>query len=74
MLPKRTNHRQGRLFEQRLSELLNPHNELALLASYIKWSALEKKFAPFFDKEDGKPAKPVRLITGTSCKRAPHST
>ena len=64
MLPKRTNHRQGRLFEQRLSELLNPHNELALLASYIKWSALEKEFAPFFDKEDGKPAKPVRLITG----------
>lgn len=64
MLPKRTNHRQGRLFEQRLSDLLNPKNELALLASYIKWEALEKEFTHFFDKEDGKPAKPVRLITG----------
>lgn len=64
MLPKRTNHRQGRLFEQRLSDQLNPKNELALLASYIKWEALEKEFAPFFDNDDGKPAKPVRLITG----------
>jgi IS5 family transposase len=34
------------------------------LTSYIKWDALEKEFSPYFEKEDGKPAKPVRLITG----------
>jgi transposase, IS5 family len=64
MKPSRTNHRQGRLFEQRLSDLLNPNHELCLLASMIKWEALETEFAPFFDNEEGRHAKPIRLIAG----------
>lgn len=64
MKPSRTNHRQGRLFEQRLSDQLNPNHELCLLASMIKWDILETEFSSLFDDEDGRQGKPVRLITG----------
>jgi transposase, IS5 family len=64
MKPSQTNHRQGRLFEQRLSELLNPNHELCVLAEIIRWDLLEKEFDSIFIAEEGKPAKPVRLITG----------
>jgi transposase, IS5 family len=64
MKPRRTDHSQGRLFEQRLSDLLNPNHELCLLASVIKWDILEKEFSSFFNASDGREAKPIRLITG----------
>lgn len=64
MKPAITNHRQGRLFEQRLSDLLNPHHELCLLASMIKWDVLERQFSSLFDQEEGRCAKPVRLVAG----------
>jgi transposase, IS5 family len=64
MKPRRIDHSQGRLFEQRLSDQLNPHHELCMLASMIKWDILEKEFSPLFDANDGRGAKPVRLIAG----------
>jgi IS5 family transposase len=64
MIPNRTNHKQGRLFEQRLSEQLNPNHELCLLASLIDWETLEKQLLKHFDHEAGATAKPVRLIVG----------
>ena len=64
MKPKVTNHRQGRLFEQRLSDLLNPNHPLLLLAQLIDWEDLERELSIHFHDEIGAPAKPVRLITG----------
>lgn len=64
MKPKRTNHRQGRLFEQRLSEILNPNHELCILSALIKWDVMEKEFCSLFEQGEGSPAKPVRLMVG----------
>lgn len=64
MYPTKTNHRQGRLFEQRLSDLLNPNHPLLLLGGLIEWDYLEKEISPCFNEDLGAPAKPVRLIAG----------
>jgi len=64
MKPRRINHRQGRLFEQRLSDQLNPNHELCILSEVINWDLLENEFTLLFDDEKGKAAKPVRLIVG----------
>jgi transposase, IS5 family len=64
MKPQKTNHSQGRLFQQRLSEMLNPHHELCILANLIKWGEMEKLFCKQFHLEEGAPARPVRLMVG----------
>ena len=64
MKPSKTNHQQGRLFEQRLSDQLNPKNELHVLADIINWKALEDEFKSMFVGDAGAPAKPVRLMVG----------
>ena len=63
MKPRRTNHKQGRLFQQRLSEQLNPCHELLQLSKQIDWEAIEQQVIPYFE-EEGRPAKPIRLIVG----------
>jgi len=66
MKPSKTNHRQGRLFETRLSGLLNPKNELLRLAEEINWDYLEKECSSVFIDQGlgGQPPKPVRLMLG----------
>lgn len=64
MNPKKTNHSQGRLFESRLSEQLNPNHELFVFSRLVNWRTLEENFADKFVAEVGAPAKPVRLVTG----------
>lgn len=64
MKPKRIDHRQGRLFEQRLSDILNPNHELCILGGLIKWDEMDKAFTGLFQLEEGSPAKPVRLMVG----------
>ena len=64
MKPSKTNHQQERLFEHRLSDILNPNHSLLLFASLIQWEELDKEFSGFFTSEKGAPAKPVRLMTG----------
>jgi len=44
MIPKKTNYDQGQLFESRLSEMLDPHNNLRLLADLIEWGQKAKCF------------------------------
>lgn len=63
MKPKKTNHSQGCLFEQRLSEQLNPNHELLVMSRLIDWDPLETHLAYHFSQEEGCPAKPVRLIS-----------
>lgn len=47
-----------------LSTILNPSNELYLLASRINWKILENEFEMLFVENRGAPAKPVRLVVG----------
>ena len=63
MKPRHINHKQDRLFQQRLSELLNPRHELLQLSKQIDWKAIEQQVIPYFE-EEGRPAKPIRLIVG----------
>ncbi|MBI2721778.1 MAG: IS5 family transposase [Bacteroidetes bacterium] len=64
MKPKKINHAQGRLFQQRLSSQLNPSNELYQLSKLIDWEFLEKEFSGLFVEKMGASAKPVRLVVG----------
>lgn len=66
MKPSKTNHRQGRLFETRLSDLLNPQNELFKLGEEINWDNLEEACSSVFIDQGlgGQPPKPVRLMLG----------
>jgi IS5 family transposase len=64
MKPKKNHQNQGLLFQQRLSDELNPRHELYILAQLIDWEYFEKEFSVIFDKEKGAPAKPIRLIIG----------
>lgn len=64
MKPLKINHAQGRLFEARLSELLNPKHELYQLSQKIDWDYFEKEFEKLFKSNYGHPPKPIRLIVG----------
>lgn len=64
MTPKKTNHSQNRLFQSRLSEILDPTNRLLLLADLTDWKELEESLSPYFNSERGAAAKPIRLVAG----------
>jgi IS5 family transposase len=64
MKPTKINHQQSLLFEQRLSQLLNPRHSLYILSELIDWEDLENYFSNLFIENVGAPAKPVRLVTG----------
>lgn len=64
MTPKKTNHAEGRLFQSRLSEILDPCDKLRLLADLTDWKSLEDNLEPYFKSDRSAPAKPVRLVAG----------
>jgi transposase, IS5 family len=64
MTPKKLSFEQGDLFEQRLSDQLNPDHPLYKMSKVIDWERLEKELVPFFHQTHGAPGKPVRLVSG----------
>jgi len=66
MKPKKINHSQSRLFETRLTDLLNPKHQLLKLSKLIDWDRLEKQCSAIFIDNGlgGQPPKSVRLIVG----------
>lgn len=66
MKPKKINHSQSRLFETRLTDLLNPKHQLLKLSKLIDWDSLEKQCSAIFIDNGlgGQPPKSVRLIVG----------
>ena len=66
MKPSQIDHTQGRLFESRLSDQLNPNHELIHLARQIDWVNWDKECSDIFTDNSlgGQPPKPVRLIIG----------
>ena len=47
-----------------LESMLDNRHELYVLANLIDWDVFEKAFAPLFKEDNGRPAKPIRLMTG----------
>lgn len=64
MKPKQIDHVQGLLFQQRLSNQLNPSHELYKLSELIDWNFYEKEFVGYFAEKRGAPGKSVRLVVG----------
>ena len=65
MLPKPSinTHKQKNLFYGSLFDMLDLNDPLVALADAIDWSFFEKEFAVFYS-EEGRPAKPIRLMVG----------
>ena len=52
------------LFQQALTELINPKHSLVKLAELIDWSVFETRWSEFFPSRTGRPASSPRLIAG----------
>jgi IS5 family transposase len=51
-------------FSSNLIDQLNPEHDLITVAKKIPWNYLEKEFSKFYHRSMGRPAKPIRLMTG----------
>jgi IS5 family transposase len=63
MIPKKANPAQltfCTIFEEQLSH----RNPLYVLANKIDWSVFENEFKKYYSEDMGRPAKPIRLLTG----------
>ena len=58
-----SNSRQASLFWD-LETMLDPKHPLFKLANMVDWSLFEKSFAPLFCADNGRPPKPIHLMTG----------
>lgn len=58
-----SNSRQTSLFWD-LETMLDSKHPLFKLANMVDWSLFEKSFAPLFCSDNGRPPKPIRLMTG----------
>ncbi len=63
MAPKGKDQSQGSLFFS-LRDTLNPKHPLFLLANQIQWDTFEKAFRGLYCADNGRPAKPIRLMVG----------
>lgn len=63
MQPKPTDN-QNLLFSASLEQILNNSHPMFKLANAIDWSEFEAAFGRLYDPEQGRPAKPIRLMVG----------
>lgn len=63
MYKSSSNSRQASLFWD-LETMLNPKHPLFILSNMVDWAGFEKAFAPLFCADNGRPPKPIRLMTG----------
>ena len=64
MKPKKTDHSQGKLFQSRISSLINPTHPLKILADKLEWTFFEKEFGKHYKQGGGQPPRPIRLMVG----------
>ena len=63
MAQKGKDQSQGSLFFSS-RDTLNPKHPLFLLANQIQWDTFEKAFRGLYCADNGRPAKPIRLMVG----------
>lgn len=64
MLAKKPKDNGPSLFYPSLSVMLNQKHPLFILAEQINWSVFEDAFASLYCLDNGRPAKPIRLMVG----------
>jgi len=63
MLAKQQDQSQYSLFFS-LESTLNHEHPLFILANKIDWAMFEREFSPLYYPDNGRPAKPIRLMVG----------
>jgi IS5 family transposase len=64
MLAKKSVDKGPSLFYSSLSVMLNQHHPLFILSDQVNWLVFEEAFAPLYCLDNGRPAKPIRLMVG----------
>ena len=63
MIPTKNTHNQISLFSS-LEDTLNQKHPLYLLGNKINWDVFEEAFLPLYCQDNGRPAKPIRMMVG----------
>lgn len=63
MIPHKKNTGQISFFNS-FEDLLNPKHPLFILSNTINWEIFEHSFLPLYCPDNGRPAKPIRLMVG----------
>lgn len=63
MLPKKKDTTQGSMFFG-LEDTLNQKHPIYILANKVNWQLFEDTFTPLYCSDNGRPAKPIRLMVG----------
>jgi len=63
LLPRSLKNNQPNLFHNQLRDMLDSHDPLIALADTINWELFNESFAKYYS-DDGRPAKPIRLMVG----------
>jgi IS5 family transposase len=63
MIPKKRPENQSSLFFS-LEETLDPRHPLFILTHRINWAMFNREFSKLYHADNGRPAKPIRLIVG----------
>lgn len=63
MISRRKNANQTSLFSS-FEDSLNQKHPLYILANRIDWDIFEEAFSPLYCQDNGRPAKPIRLMSG----------
>lgn len=63
MLGKKPKKNQVELFRSRLSQIISPNHELAILAGEIDWDWIENELKGYYSHE-GRPSVPIRTMAG----------
>lgn len=64
MLAKKSVDKGPGLFYSSLSVMLNQQHPLFILSHQVNWLVFEEAFAPLYCLDNGRPAKPIRLMVG----------
>lgn len=62
MLAKKIDKNQLNFLQPELKDQLNPRHPLYILANVINWEIFEKEFKKHYCENNGRPAKPIRLM------------
>lgn len=63
MIPRKKAQNQVNLFSS-FEDTLNQKHPLYILANKIRWQIFEDAFLPLYCQDNGRPAKPIRLMVG----------
>ena len=63
MIPHKKTDNQYRLFSS-LEDTLNQRHPLFILSNKVNWTIFEEAFLPLYCQDNGRPAKPIRLMVG----------